>query len=196
MQAHSTDPSHPPPAAYAGCIALVGLPGCGKSTLGRQLARRLRAGFVDADHVIETRIGCTIRDFFTREGEVRFRDIEQVVIDELTRDFRGILATGGGAVLREANRRALAERTAVVYLRTHPDELYRRLRNDTARPLLQTGNPLERLHELYQARDGFYRQTAAFVVDTGRHSSHRLVNMILMQLELAGAIAPQQTTIG
>lgn len=177
-------------------IALVGLPGSGKSTLGRPLARRLRMGFVDADHEIEARIGCSIRDFFTREGEERFRDVEQQVIDDLTRNFHGVLATGGGAVLREANRRALSERTHVVYLRTHPEELSRRLRHDTSRPLLQAGNQLERLHELYRARNAFYQQTAHFSIDTGRHSSHRLLNMVIMQLELAGAIAPQQTSIG
>jgi shikimate kinase len=177
-------------------IALIGLPGSGKSTLGRQLARRLRVDFVDSDHAIENRLGCTIREFFMREGEVRFRDIEQEVLDELTRDFHGIVATGGGATLRAANRQVLSERTHSVYLRSHPEELYRRLRHDTARPLLQTSNPLERLHELYRQRHELYLQTAKFVIDTGRHSSHRLLNMLIMQLELSGVIAPQQTTIG
>lgn len=184
------------PPAGPGCIALIGLPGSGKSTLGRPLARRLRLDFVDADHEIEARIGCAIREFFEREGETAFRDVEQAVIDDLTQNFKGVLATGGGAVLREANRAALASRTYALYLRTHPDELYRRLRHDTARPLLQTSNPLERLHELYRARDRFYHQTARSIIDTGRHSAPRLLNMMVMQLELDGAIAPQQTLIG
>ncbi|KAF1021299.1 MAG: Shikimate kinase 1 [Paracidovorax wautersii] len=182
--------------ARPGCIALIGLPGSGKTVLGRQLARRLRLAFADADHEIEARIGCAIREFFEREGEDAFRDVEQTVIADLTQNFQGVLATGGGAVLREANRAALAGRTYTVYLRTHPEELYRRLRHDTSRPLLQTSNPLERLHELSRTRDGFYLQTARSVIDTGRHSAPRLLNMMVMQLELDGAIAPQQSTIG
>mgnify|MGYP002039863101 FL=1 len=186
----------PPAQDTTHTIALIGLPGSGKSTLGRQLARRLRVGLVDSDHVIEARIEGSIRDFFVREGESRFRDVEQEVIAELCHGRPGVLATGGGAVLREANRQALATHTHALYLRTAPEELYRRLRNDTVRPLLQTSNPLARLQELYEARDAFYAETAHFVIDTGRHSSHRLLNMMIMQLELAGAIPPQQSTIG
>ncbi|WP_374591168.1 shikimate kinase [Aquabacterium sp.] len=169
-------------------IALVGLPGGGKSTAGRQLARRIGFDLVDSDAVIEKRIGCSIRSFFEREGEDRFRDIEEAVIAELVTQPRIVLATGGGAVLREANRRALHERTTVVYLRSTPDELFRRLRHDTQRPLLQVADPLAKLKELYRVRDPLYRQTAHFVVETGRPSVTSLVNMIVMQLELAGVL--------
>ncbi len=84
--------------------ALVGMPGSGKSTVGRMLARRLGVSFVDSDQRIEQRLGCSIREFFEREGEARFRDVEQDVIDELARVTDGVLATGGGTVLRPANR--------------------------------------------------------------------------------------------
>jgi shikimate kinase len=169
-------------------LALVGLPGSGKSTVGRQLARRLGSAFVDTDHLIEQRIGCPIRDFFSREGEDRFRDIEESVIDELTQQHAGVLATGGGAVLRSANRAHLHGRCQVVYLHSAPDDVYRRLRHDTQRPLLQVDDPLARLRDLYAIRDPLYRETAHFVIETGRPSVPTLANMIVMQLELAGVV--------
>jgi shikimate kinase len=167
-------------------LALIGLPGSGKTTVGRQLARRLRLDFVDSDLVIEQRLGCSIRDFFAREGESRFRDIEEQVIDELSLNHAGVLSTGGGVVLRPANRAHLHQRTQVVYLRSSPEEVYRRVRHDQSRPLLQVDDPLQRLRELYEARDPLYRETAHYVVETGRPSLAALVNLIVQQLELAG----------
>ena len=167
-------------------ISLVGLPGSGKSTVGRQLARRLSLPFLDSDHVIEQRLGCSIREYFDREGEARFRDLESAVLDELTQGPAGVLSTGGGSVLRPINRAHLRERTQVVYLRSSPDEVFRRLRHDRSRPLLQVDDPLQRLRDLFAARDPLYRETAHFVIETGRPSVATLVNMIVMQLELAG----------
>jgi shikimate kinase len=112
------------------------------------------------------------------------------VIDEVSSTPRHVIATGGGAVLRLENRRHLAERCRVVYLRSSPDELFRRIRHDTARPLLQVADPLGRLRELYQQRDPLYREVAEFIIETGRPSVGALVNMVLMQLELSGAIDP------
>ncbi len=169
-------------------ISLVGLPGSGKSTVGRQLARRLRLPFFDSDHVIEQQLGCSIREYFEREGEERFREVEESVIDELTQQPPGVLSTGGGVVLRPANRRCLRERCQVVYLNSSPDELFRRLRHDVNRPLLQVADPLSRLRDLHALRDPLYRQTAGFIIDTGRPSVATLVNMIVMQLELAAVL--------
>ena len=170
-------------------ISLIGLPGSGKSTVGRQLSRRLRVPFLDSDTVIEQQLGCSIREFFDREGEERFRDIEAGVIDELTQLPEGVLSTGGGAVLRPENRAHLHERTTVVYLNSSPDDLFRRLRHDKNRPLLQVADPLQRLRDLHGQRDPLYRETAHFQVETGRPSVASLVNMILMQLELGGFAA-------
>lgn len=169
-------------------LALVGLPGSGKSTVGRQLARRLQLDFCDADKLIEERLGCAIRAYFEREGEERFRDVEEALIDELTQSCAGVLSTGGGAVLRAANRQHLHGRGKVVYLRSSPEDLHRRLKHDVNRPLLQVADPLARLRELHALRDPLYRQTAHFVIETGRPSVATLVNMIIMQLELAGIV--------
>lgn len=167
---------------------LVGLPGSGKSTVGRHLAKRLGVPFLDSDHVIEERLGCPIREFFELEGEDRFRDLESEVLEELTRRPGVVLSTGGGSVLRQANREWLHQRGQVVYLRSHPEEIFRRLRHDRVRPLLQVADPLQRLRDLFAVRDPLYRETAHFVIETGRPSVATLVNMIAMQLELAGAL--------
>jgi shikimate kinase len=168
-------------------VILVGMPGSGKTTVGRQLARRLSAPFLDSDHVIEDRLGCSIREYFDREGEDAFRDVEQAVIDDLSEHHQGVLATGGGAVLRPANRAHLHDRGQVFYLRSVPEEVFRRLRHDVSRPLLQVDDPLQRLRDLFAIRDPLYREAAHFTIETGRPTVATLVNMILMQLELAGA---------
>jgi shikimate kinase len=111
---------------------------------------------------------------------------EEEVLGELSSLPNCILATGGGAVLRLANRELLREHSKVVYLKSSPEELFRRLRHDRNRPLLQVSDPLARLVELYAERDPLYRQTAHHVFETGRPSVAMLVNMILMQLELSG----------
>jgi shikimate kinase len=169
-------------------ISLIGLPGSGKSTVGRQLARRLQLPFFDSDHVIEQQLGCSIREYFEREGEDRFRDVEESVIDQLTQNPKCVLSTGGGVVLRPNNRLHLRERCQVIYLNSSPDELFRRLRHDVNRPLLQVADPLGRLRDLHTIRDPLYRETSNFIIDTGRPSVASLVNMITMQLELAGVV--------
>ncbi|MEI6760764.1 MAG: shikimate kinase [Betaproteobacteria bacterium] len=169
-------------------VALVGLPGSGKTTVGRQLARRLGLDYVDSDHVIEQRLGCSIRTYFELEGEDSFREVESVVLDELTQKTGAVISTGGGSVMREINRQRLHARCQVVYLNAHPDELFRRLRHDVNRPLLQVADPLTRLRDLHALRDPLYRATAHFIIETGRPSLAMLVNMIVMQLELAGVL--------
>lgn len=168
------------------------MPGSGKSTVGRHLARQLGLRFSDSDAVLEQRLGTTIRDWFAQHGEAAFRDEEQRVIDELTRQRGAVLATGGGAVLRPANREALHARAQVFYLRSTPEELFRRLRHDTQRPLLQVADPQRKLRELYRERDPLYRRTAHYTVESARPSVPGLLNMVLMQLELAGLVDPAQ----
>jgi shikimate kinase len=162
------------------------MPGCGKSTIGRQLARMRQLPFVDSDHEIERFLGCSIREFFDREGEAAFRDIEQRVIGELLRTTTPtVIATGGGSVLREANRQVLRAGATVIYLCTQPDDLARRLSRDTQRPLLQVADPRQRLRDLFAVRDPLYRETAHMVVDTAHKSAAALVHLISMQLDMA-----------
>jgi len=167
-------------------VFFVGLMGAGKTTVGRAVARRLDRPFFDSDHEIEGRTGARIPVIFELEGEAGFREREAQVIAELTGRSGIVLATGGGAVLRPENRAALHERGFVVYLRANPHDLWLRTRRDKNRPLLQTEDPKARLEALYEVRDPLYRECAHFVVETGRPSVNGLVNMVLMQLEMAG----------
>ena len=183
-------PARPGDTAAPLSLSLVGMPGCGKSTVGRHLARQLGLRFLDSDTEIERQLGMPIRDYFEKHGESAFRDAEQEAIEALAGEPGVLLATGGGAVLRPSNRDALHSRTHVFYLRATPEELHRRLRNDTHRPLLQVEDPLRRLRDLYRERDPLYRRTAHFVVEAVRPSVPALLGMVLMQLEMAGLVDP------
>ncbi|MCB1865130.1 MAG: shikimate kinase [Chromatiales bacterium] len=144
--------------------------GAGKSTVGRRLAEDLSWPFYDADREIEQRTGVDIPTIFEYEGEVGFREREARAIDELTLHAPCVLATGGGAVLREDNRRLLAERGCVVYLYCPVAEQLRRTAHDRNRPLLQTDDPAARLQALFETRDPLYRAIADVVIESGRRS--------------------------
>jgi len=162
------------------------MPGCGKSTIGRQLARMRQLPFLDSDHEIERYLGCSIREFFDREGEAAFREVEvRVIAETLSDPQQRVVATGGGSVLRPANRVAMKAHATVVYLHTQVDDLARRLSRDTARPLLQVADPRQRLRDLYDVRDPIYREVADIVVDTAHKSAAMLVNLISMQLDMS-----------
>lgn len=164
-------------------IYLVGMPGAGKTTVGRQLARRMQRTFVDADHEIEARTGVGIPLIFDIEGEQGFRDRESKVIAELANESDLVVATGGGAVLRAENRAALKQGGTVVYLHATPQMLFERTRLDLNRPLLQVADPMRKIEELFAARDPFYREVADIVVNSLGGSISHLVKQI------AGAIS-------
>jgi shikimate kinase len=149
-------------------LFLVGLPGAGKSTLGRQLARRLNKHFVDADTELENRLGVSIPTIFEIEGEAGFRDREEATLADLTQLIDVVLSTGGGAVLRPANRVRLKENGTVVYLHADPNVLWERVRHSRNRPLLQTGDPRVRLTTLYGERDALYREVADHIIESDR----------------------------
>ena len=160
-------------------IYLIGLMGAGKSTAGRLLAQTMGREFYDSDDEIVKRTGASIPTIFEIEGEAGFREREQRMIAELCAKKSVILGTGGGAILREANREALKNTGWVVYLSTSPERLINRTRYDKNRPLLQTANPLSVLTQLYEVRHPIYQDLADNVITTGAgHVTHVVAHII------------------
>ena len=159
-------------------VFLIGLMGAGKTTVGRHLAGLLGFPFHDSDHEIEARAGAKIPWIFDVEGEQGFRDRERAVIDDLTRLPGVVLATGGGAILREQNRVALRDRGTVVYLHGSVEQLYHRTARDRQRPLLQQGDRRETLKRLLREREPLYRATAHFVFTSDRRPARALADEI------------------
>lgn len=147
-------------------IILIGMMGAGKTTIGRALARELKLDFLDLDHEIVRRCGVAIPTIFDIEGEEGFRRRETAVLAEVIAQSNLVLATGGGAIMREENR-ALLKQGCIIYLKADVDELFVRIAKDTNRPLLQTENPKERLQQLLALRAPIYEQLADVTVETG-----------------------------
>ena len=160
------------------------MPGSGKSTIGRELARRLEWRFADCDTAIEEAAGCSIAAFFAHDGEAAFRDLEAKVVARLVGDGPLVLATGGGVVLRATNRELLRSRSRCVYLRAGHDLLWKRLRRDRRRPLLQVVDVENRLREMLAEREPLYQQTAGVVMDTDGLSFNRIVGELMRQLRV------------
>lgn len=161
-----------------GNIFFVGLMGAGKTTIGRLLAKHLNKTFYDTDHEIERRTGVKISVIFEVEGEAGFRKREMAVIEELSHMQDIILATGGGAVLMQENRKTLKQYGTVVYLRAHIHELWQRTRNDKNRPLLQNNDSRTKLEQLFAERDPLYKDVASIIVDTGGQPVNAIVHHI------------------
>lgn len=171
-----------------GNIYLVGMMGCGKTTVGRQLAKRLKRRFADADHEIEARTGVRIPTIFEIEGEAGFRRRESKVIAELAAEADLVLATGGGAVLDPANREVMSGSGLVIYLNAPPALLYERTRHDRNRPLLQVADPLAKISELFVIRDPLYREMAHLIVDSAPGGVSHLVTKV--ETEIRARCAP------
>jgi len=162
-------------------VFLVGLMAVGKSTVGRLLAAELGFSFYDSDRVIEDRAGAEVAWIFDVEGEAGFREREMHAVDELSRRSGIVLATGGGVVLREENRRHLKERGTVVWLDTPLERLVERTRRDKRRPLLREGNVRETLERLGRERSPLYQEVADLRFCADRHTPRSLA------AEIAGA---------
>ena len=167
----------------AGNIFLVGMMGAGKSTVGKALARSLGREFVDTDREIVERTGVPISTIFEIEGEAGFRRRETAVLANLAMKRGAVIATGGGVVLAEENRRLMHEGGIVVYLHASVDQLHERTRRDTARPLLATGDRRTTLAALLEARDPLYRDAAHLVVESGSSSAGVLAGRIIDALD-------------
>jgi shikimate kinase len=169
-------------------ISLIGMPGGGKSTIGKLLAKRLALSFVDLDAAIERDAGCTIATIFDHEGEPAFRRREADALRRLVLAAPAVIATGGGAVLSPASRELLRSQTLPIYLFAPPAELWRRVgKNNSRRPLLQVTDPYARLRELFEQRHCLYCEVAAVTVETGRTYVPSAVEEILRQLQPTGA---------
>jgi shikimate kinase len=163
-------------------IFLVGPMGSGKTAVGRLLARALSVPFHDSDAEIERRTGVDIPYIFEKEGEAGFRQREREAIEALTALPNIVLATGGGAVLLEENRRHLAARGRVVYLQTSVTQQAQRVRHGRNRPLLAEGDPAARLGELMDARAPLYGEIADVTVSTDGRRVQSVAEHILQEL--------------
>lgn len=155
--------------------------GAGKTTVGRQLARRLGRVFYDSDHEIVERTGVPVPTIFEIEGEAGFRRREAQTIAELSELDNIVLATGGGAVLNAETRKRLHDTGWVVYLNVPPALLFERTRHDKSRPLLRVENPLAKLEELHAVRDPFYREVAHLTIDGAHLVASGIVQYLLRE---------------
>jgi len=164
-------------------IFLIGLMGTGKTTVGRQLSRKLKMDFYDSDRVIEERTGVDISLIFEKEGETGFRKREAAIIDELTQKNNIILATGGGVILASQNRNHLVNRGTVFYLKSSLKTLVERTNKDKNRPLLHADEPTEViLQRLLDQREPLYEETADYVISTANNSIHGVIQAIIKSL--------------
>ena len=164
-------------------LFLIGTRGTGKSTVGRILAARLGWAFADADERIEAAAGMSIADIFAAEGEAGFRDREAAVLAELAALKQHVVATGGGAILRPANRELLRNSGFVAWLTASPEAAFARLQGDPTsaarRPNLTPAGGLEEMRSVLAAREPHYRACAHFAIDTGLLSPETVADAIL-----------------
>jgi shikimate kinase len=168
--------------SFTGNIFLIGPMGVGKTTIGRALAQQLDKAFFDSDKEIEQRTGANIPLIFEVEGETGFRQREKDMIDELTQKTGIVLATGGGVVLNEQNRKWLRERGWVIYLRAPLEQLLKRTAKNRNRPLLQTENPRQKLVAILEQRNPLYESAADTIIETSGRSVVRVVKDIVRRL--------------
>lgn len=160
-------------------IVLIGFMGCGKTTMGTKLSYRLRRTMEDTDKLIEKRQGKSVSDIFAQNGEGYFRDLETMLLEELTKSFHGkILSVGGGTPVRQKNRELLKKIGMVVYLRIQPETVYNRLKGDTTRPLLQTEDPMKRIIDLMGQRSALYEEAADLIIDVDEKESEQILRII------------------
>lgn len=180
----SETPPAPGRAALQRTIALVGMMGCGKTTVGRKLAESLSAPFVDSDEEIEKAAGLTVQEIFDRHGEAEFRRGERRVIERLLKGPPIVLATGGGAFMDAETRAALKEHATTVWLRAELDVMWRRVSRKGTRPLLKRDNPKQVLTELLEQRSPTYA-LADVTVESGDGPAGDAAGAVLEKLGLA-----------
>ena len=164
-------------------IIFIGPMGAGKTTIGKQVASHFGCDFYDSDRVIEERTGVSIPLIFELEGEEGFRRRETEVLADLCEKKNIVIATGGGAILREENRKILQNNSLVIFLDASLEQLFERTCKDRNRPLLQTKDPKEKLKQLLDQRLAIYRQMADIIITTDNQSIYHTVSHILNQID-------------
>lgn len=166
-------------------IVLTGFMGSGKTSVGLRLSYRLRMPVEDTDKLIERRQGRSISDIFAADGEAYFRELETELLEELAeKNHTCIYSTGGGTPVRPCNRELLRRLGTVVYLRIRPETVYDRLKGDVSRPLLQCGNPLERICRLMESRKEAYESGADVTVDVDEIGISEVLDVIAERLQM------------
>ena len=163
-------------------ILLVGPMGAGKSSIGRRLAKRINREFIDCDHALEERTGVTITTIFELEGEKGFRERESKILSELCQREDTVIATGGGVILKEENRKVLTENNTVVYLQASVDTQLKRTLHDKNRPLLEIGDRRAKLMSLAKTRNPLYEEVANIIIKTDTQSISNSIKTIIEQL--------------
>lgn len=163
-------------------IVMVGMMGAGKTAVGRALAARLDAPFLDSDHEIEAAANMSIPEIFERDGEPFFRAKETQVISRLLEEERGVLSTGGGAFLADVNRAVIAEKGVAVWLQADLEVLWNRVKHKDTRPLLRTADPRATLAGLYEKRVPLYAKADVIVKSDGQVSIEGMVDRVLEAL--------------
>ncbi|MDQ6950862.1 MAG: shikimate kinase [Mariprofundales bacterium] len=156
---------------------LIGLMGVGKSSIGRRLARKLKMPLIDLDDAIVTQAGCTIPEIFARQGEAAFRAMEHAALQQAITK-RAVIATGGGVVGSEDNCELLRAHPPVIWLKASPEFLADRIGGDPNRPLIASGDALQRLRELAELRDPLYQQCADLVLPRDCMKKDEIVTVI------------------
>jgi len=166
-------------------VALIGMMGAGKSSIGRRLALRLEVPFKDADSEIEAAAGCSIQDFFSRYGEAAFREGERKVIGRLLSEPPHVLATGGGAFVDPVTRARMKDTAVSVWIKAPVDVLLARVARKDDRPLLKNGDPREVLERLLTERAPIYGE-ADFTIDSENGPHSDTVERIVTELTNRG----------
>lgn len=169
-------------------VTLIGYRGSGKTSVGRELSRRLGWPCIDADDVVEERGGCSIREMFEQRGERFFRDLEEEVVADILKGESKIVSPGGGAILRETTRRRIQEAGPVIWLQGSVEVLGRRLEGDGGsgdrRPGLTSKGMLDEIRDVLTRREPLYRSMATLVLSTDQKSVEQLADEILRELQL------------
>jgi shikimate kinase len=172
-------------------VTLIGYRGCGKTTVGRQLAQRLGWEFIDTDDEVEKRAGRTIREIFETDGETAFRKIETQVVEEALAGRWRVISAGGGAVLAHRNRKSLRNTGTCIWLTAPPEQLQERIsadeRSESQRPSLTSRPGLTEIEAVLQNRLPVYEATADHVISTAGRSIDEVVEAILEYLGAGAA---------